>query len=256
MKRLVLAECRKIFFLKFSRRYLAVLIIAGLAFGALLSLTTQMTTGRRFDELGSLDVLSMNLLGVDLANILLMVFAAMSVHREFSTGSIQVSLSLSPGRTRLFAAKLLTYLGLSAVVSILTVALACLASQSLLTLHGMPPLFPLDAAAMRMLAGVAAMPIFYCLLTVAAAFLLWSGAGAITFSLGALAAQAVVGILPEGVQSLLLPITPQAAIHNLAGMSPAGSMEAVSLALSATVLAAWVGIASVTASWRFRWKDV
>ena len=69
------------------------------------------------------------------------------------------------------------------------------------------------------------MPVFYCLLTVSAAFIFWSGAGAVAFALAVLAAQAVLGILPEGVQSFLLPVTPQAAIHNLAGMSPPGILR-------------------------------
>src|SRR5690606_18081575 len=67
MNRLILAEYKKIFFLKFSRRYLLVLVVAGVAFGVVLSLTTRMTTGRHLNELAPHEVLSMNMLGVDLA---------------------------------------------------------------------------------------------------------------------------------------------------------------------------------------------
>lgn len=256
MRRLILAEYKKIFFLKFSRGYLFILVVASLAFGVMLSLTTRMTTGRHLSALRPDEVLSMNLLGVDLANVMLIAFTAISIHREFSTGSIQGSLSLTPARTRFFTAKLLTYAGLSFALSVIVVSLAYLASQLHLAMNGMPPLSLLEATTARMLAGVLAMPIFYCLLTVAAVFIFWSGAGAITFSLGVLATQGIVSILPETVQSVLLPITPQAAIHNLAGMSPPGSLEAVSFPASVAVLFAWATATAVTAGWKFQRRDV
>lgn len=251
-----MAEYKKLFFLKFSKRYLSALIIASSAFGVMLSLTTRMTTGRPFSELRPHEVLSMNLLGVDLANIMLIVFTAISIHREFSTGYIQVSLSLTPARMRFFTAKLLTYFGLAFVLGVVTVSLAYLASQLLLVMNGMPPLPLLEASTIQMLLGVMAMPIFYCLLAVAAAFAFWSSAGAVTFTLGVLATQAIVGILPESVQSILLPVTPQAAIHNLAGMSSPGPLETVSLTASVAVLIAWVAATAVTAGWKLQWKDV
>lgn len=256
MNRLILAEYKKIFFLKFSRRYLLVLVVAGVAFGVVLSLTTRMTTGRHLNELAPHEVLSMNMLGVDLASIMLIAFAAMCVHREFSTKSIQASLAVTPARMRWFAAKLLTYLGLSLVISVVTVSLAYLVSQLLLVMNGMPPVSVAEATVRRMLIGVMVMPVFYCLLTVSAAFIFWSGAGAVAFALAVLAAQAVLGILPEGVQSFLLPVAPQAAIHNLAGMSPPGSFEAVSRLASAAVLAAWVAATALTAGWKFQRQDV
>lgn len=256
MNRLVLAECKKIFFLKSSRRNLLALIIASQAFGALLALTTRMTTGRHFSELRPDEALSMTLLGVDLANIMLIVFTAISIHREFADKSIQVFLSLTPARMRFLTAKLLTFFGLSSVVSVITVSLAYLLSQLLLAIYGMPPLSLGEANTMQMAAGVMAMPVFYSLITVAAVFAFGSSAGAITFALGLLATQAVVGILPEGVQSILLPITPQAAIHNLAGMSPPGSLEAVSTLASVAVLIAWTLAATLTAAWKLDRRDV
>ena len=223
MTRLILAEYKKVFFLRSARRYLAATAAASAAFGVLLSLTTQATTGRPFRELRPQEVLSMNLLGVDLANIMLLVFAAMSIYKEFSTQSMQVSLSITPARFRFFTAKLAAWGGLSIGVGVVTVSVAYGVSEVLLLANSMPLLSPKEAPVVQMLAGVTAMPVFYCLLTAAAAFVFWSSAGAITFSLGVLALQAVVGLLPHWVQAILLPITPQAAIHNLAGMSPHGS---------------------------------
>ncbi|NLV91754.1 MAG: hypothetical protein GX030_05080 [Firmicutes bacterium] len=256
MRRLILAEYKKIFFLKFSRSYLGVIVIASMAFGILLSVTTPVTTGRYFRELLPKEVLSMNLLGVDLVNIMLIVFTAMSIHREFSTRFIQVSLSLTPARMRYFAAKLLTYLGLSLILSVVTVFLAYCISQLLLLINGMPSLSLTEATTMRMLVGVMIMPVFYCLLTGAATFIFWSSAGAVTFALGVLATHTIVRLLPEGVQLILLPLTPQSAIHNLAGMSQPGSAEAVGLPVSAAVLIVWVVVTAVTGGWKLQGKDV
>src|SRR5690606_5799234 len=114
--------------------------MASLAFGVLLSLTTQVTTGRHFSELRPSEALSMNLLGVELAHIVLVASTAMTLPRQSSTRCLQVSLSLPPARMRFFAAKLLTHLGLSLVLSAVAVSLAYLSSQFLLVLHGMPPL--------------------------------------------------------------------------------------------------------------------
>ena len=108
MKRLIGAEYKKIFFLKSSRRYLVGVVLASPAFGLLLSLTTQATTGRSFQALGAYDVLSMNLLGVDLASLMLIAFTALSLYREVTTNRRQVTLCLTPDRKR-FLAKLFTY---------------------------------------------------------------------------------------------------------------------------------------------------
>lgn len=256
MGRIITAEAKKIVYLNSSRLYLLVTVLASAAFGLLLSMTTRMTTGRSFVDLHPREVLSMNLLGVDLANIMLLVFTAMSINREFSTKSIQVSLAITPARTRLFAAKLITFFGLSLVFSLITVSAAYLVSQSLLAVNQMPLLALTDVGTARMLLGVMVMPAFYCVLTAAAVFLFSSGAGAITFSLCVLAVQALVGLFPEEIQRVLIPFTPQSAIHNLAGMNPPDSWESVGLAVSAAVLLGWAGCTMLAADRRFQRKDI
>ena len=99
------------------------------------------------------------------------------------------------------------------------------------------------------------MPVFYCLLTGAATFI-FGVAGAVTFALGVLATHTIVRLFPEGVQLILLPLTPQSAIHNLAGMSQPGSAEAVGLPVSAAVLIVWVVVTAVTGGWKLQGKDV
>ena len=254
MRRLILAEYKKIFFLKFSRSYLGVMVIASMAFGILLSVTTPVTTGRYFRELLPKEVLSMNLLGVDLVNIMLIVLQCPSIG-NFPPGLFRYPF-LTPARMRYFAAKLLTYLGLSLILSVVTVFLAYCISQLLLLINGMPSLSLTEATTMRMLVGVMIMPVFYCLLTGAATFIFWSSAGAVTFALGVLATHTIVRLLPEGVQLILLPLTPQSAIHNLAGMSQPGSAEAVGLPVSAAVLIVWVVVTAVTGGWKLQGKDV
>ncbi len=256
VSRLITAEAKKILYLKWSRICLLVTVLASPAFGLLLSLTTRMTTGRAFVDLLPREVLSMNLLGVDLANIMLIVFTAMSISREFSTKSIQVSLALTPTRTHLLTARLATVFGLSLVFSLITVSAAYLVSQMLLVAHQMPLLGLTDVGIARMLVGVMVMPVFYCVLTAAAAFAFWSGAGAVTFSLCVLAVQALVGLFPEDIQTWLMPFTPQSAVHNLAGMNPPDSWESVSLVVSAAVLVMWATATILVASWRLQRKDV
>lgn len=256
MTRLLAAELKKILYLKSSRIYLVIMVVASAAFGLLLSATTSMTTGRSFAELRSHEVLSMNLLGVDLANIMLIVFTAMSINREFSTKSILMYLAITPARRRLLAAKLLTFLGLSLVFGLITVCAAYLVSQILLAVNHMPLLGLSDGQIIQMLLGVLVMPVFYCTITAAAAFLFWSSAGTVTFSLGVLALQALIGLFPEDIQRVLLPLTPQSAIHNLAGMNAPDSFESVGLLASAAVLVIWVAGTVIGANWRFQRQDI
>lgn len=102
MINLINAEFKKIFFLKSSRIYLLILIVLSLILGLIFSLTTNVTQGRAITELSPMDVLSANMLGVDLANIMLIVFTAISIAKEFSTKLINISLVITPDRKKFF----------------------------------------------------------------------------------------------------------------------------------------------------------
>src|SRR5690606_28836772 len=138
MRNLIKSEFKKIFFLKSSRVYLLTLIVLSLILGLIFSLTTSVTQGKAITELSSMDVLSANMLGVDLANIMLIIFTAISISKEFSTKFINISLVITPNRKKFFLCKIITFFLLSTAISIVVVILAYLASQVILRVNDMP----------------------------------------------------------------------------------------------------------------------
>ena len=256
MINLINAEFKKIFFLKSSRIYLLILIVLSLILGLIFSLTTNVTQGRAITELSPMDVLSANMLGVDLANIMLIVFTAISIAKEFSTKLINISLVITPDRKKFFFARLITYFLLSLVISIILVILSYLASQLILTANNIPVLSLKDNKVRQFISGVMIMPAFYTIITVAAVLLFNSGAGAITFSLAIMALPALIKMFSSSIQRVLLPVFPQSAIHSLAGVVKKGSAEAMGITADVFVLLAWIIICSILANLKFQNQDI
>ncbi|MTI46384.1 ABC transporter permease [Sporosalibacterium faouarense] len=256
MKNLIQSEIKKIFFLKFSKNYLISMIAMGLALGIIFSLTTNVTQGKAITELSPMDIVSTNMLGVDLANVMLIIFTALSISKEFSTDAIYVSLVVTPNRKKFFASKMITYFLLSIVVSIVMVALTYLTSQLILSVHGMSRIAFQNANLRQFLLGVSVMPVFYCLLAVAATFIFESSGGSITFSLGIMAIPALIKMFSSTIQKLVMPILPQSAIHSLSGVAEQNSFESLGIFFSICILLAWIILVSLIAVVKFQKQDI
>ena len=256
MINLIKAETKKIFFLRFSKIYLISVIGASLILGLIFSLTTNVTQGRALTELSPREVISANMLGVDLANIMLIVFTALSISKEFSTGQIYSSLAITPDRKRFFFGKLITYCLLSIIVSILITFLIYLTSQLILLANGMPGVSFQSTGIRQFVSGVSVMPVFYCLLTVGATFIFKSSGGGITFSLGMIALPALIKMFSDVVQKIFLPVLPQSAIHSLSGVVDKGSYDALGVSTSVCILLIWILITSLTAIIKFQKQDI
>lgn len=233
-----------------------ILIIASLILGLVFSLTTNVTQGKAIIELSSMEVLSANMLGVDLANIMLIIFTAISIAKEFSSKLIDVSLVATPNRKKFFFGKFITYFLISTAISIVVALLTYVASQLILKVNGMPLTSLQDSAVRQFVLGVMVMPIFYGLITVAAAFIFNSSAGAITFSLGIMVIPAFIKMFSDVVQKLLLPILPQSAIHSLTGAVEKGTFEAIGILPSILILLIWLAVVSLAANIRFQKQDI
>lgn len=256
MKNLIQAEFQKIFFLQSSIVYLLSLIGLSLTAGLLFSLTTNVTQGKAITALSAMDVLSANMLGVDVANIMLILFVSVSISKEFSTKLIHVSLAVTPNRQKFFLGKLIAFLILSIVLSVVVTSLNYWASGLILAVNQMPGISLQDAAVRQFVAGVCAMPVFYAVLTVAAVFIFNHSAGGIAFALGVLALPALINMFSNPIQNLLLPIFPQSALHSLSGIASEGSAESLSVTASLSLLLAWIAATSLAAIVKFRKQDI
>ncbi|KAB1435949.1 ABC transporter permease [Candidatus Galacturonibacter soehngenii] len=256
LRNLIKAEYQKIVFLKSSRIFLITLIAASLMLGLIFSLTTSVTQGKAITELSPVDVISACMLGVDVTAIMLIIFAAISNAKEFSTKLIHVTLAVTPNRKKLFLSKLITYFLLGTVISLIVTVLTCLAGQLILVANGRPMVSLADPFLRQFILGTLFMPVFYCLLTVAAVFVFRSSGGAITFSLGIMFVPALVKMFSQSIQKIILPLLPQASLHSLSGTASKGSYEILGIGASILLLLTWIGITSLIATFQFLKKDV
>jgi ABC-type transport system involved in multi-copper enzyme maturation permease subunit len=256
LKNLIKAEYKKIVFLKFSKIFLISLVIASLVLGLVFSLTTNATQGKDISEMNTIDVISACMLGVDVTAIMLIIFAAISNAREFSTKLIHVTLSVTPNRKRFFISKLITYFLVATVISLVVTIITFFAGQLILIFNGRPLASIADPSLRQFIFGTFVMPVFYCVLTVAALFIFRNSGGAITFSLGIMFVPALVKMFSQSIQKIVLPLLPQASLHSLSGTALKGSYEILGNGASIILLLVWIGITSLIGVFQFVRKDV
>lgn len=253
---LIKSEYEKIFFLRSTKVYLGLVIIMSLIMGLIFSLTTSVTQGRAITELAPIDVISANMLGIDVATIMLIIFTALSISREFTIKLINISLAATPNRKRFYLGKLVTYFILTLIISIVVGLLNYFASQIILISNGLPTVSLLDNSLRQFVLGSMVMPVFYSLLTVAAIFIFRNSGGAITFSLGVMLIPGLINMLSDNIQMLIKPILPVSSLHSLSGIAEVGSFEVLGVATSIIILIAWVFITSLVGIFQFERNDM
>lgn len=253
MNNILRAEYKKIFFLRFSKIYLLFTIGISLLAGFVFTITTDVTQGKTIQELSVMEVFSANMLGVDFANILFIIFTASTITREFTSQTIHTSLAVVPNRKKFFIGKYITFLLLTIILSTLLVILIYLTSQSVLVLNGRTTVHLTDSHINQFVLGTLIMPVFYSMLTVAAAFFFKNSGGSIAFSLIIMVIPALINMFSESVRSFLLPFMPQSAIHSLSGA--AETFEAMEVFPSILVLFLWLIITSIIALISFQRSD-
>ncbi|ROR27242.1 ABC-2 family transporter [Mobilisporobacter senegalensis] len=249
------AEWKKLMFMNFTKIYLLILMISSLLLGITFSLTTNMTQGRALNELPNIDVITANLLGIDVGAIMLLVFTAIIISSEFSTKFIHVVLAVTPQRGKVFFAKLAAFGIFSTCVSLIITSLTFSCGQFILYINGRDMVSLADGNIIRLLAGCMAMPIFYCLITVCFTFLFRNSALSITCSLGIMILPAFISWFDEKIQMVLLPLLPRAALHSLSGISELGT-ESISIIRSTISLLIWLSTLYMFALWNFKRKDI
>jgi len=250
------AEWQKLWFRRFTKIYLFLLASTSMLLGIVFSLTTNTTQGRTLSELSSIQVITANLLGIDVGAIMLIIFTAMMIASDFTTKLIHVSLAITPQRLKFFAAKFLTFSILSLGISILITMLTFSSGQVILVANGMTMVSLSDPVVLQLLVGCAIMPVFYCLLTVCLTFFFRSSAGSISFSIGVMLLPALTTWFNDFVQQIVLPILPRAALHSLSGIAEQGTPEALTIFYSVIILALWLLIPYFLGAWNFMKKDV
>ena len=254
--KLINTEYKKIIFLRSSKIFLGVIILLSLIMGIVFCSTTSVTEGKVLSELPPMDVMTASMLGIDVAAIMLIIFTALSISSEFSTKLINVSLAVTPNRKRFYFSKLITYFLLSLVMSLIVTVLTYFAGHLILKLNGLTLDALGSARLLQFTFGCFLMPIFYCLLTVAATFIFRSSAGAITLSFGVLLFPALINLFSNDIRRLVIPIMPMSALHSLAGVAQASAYESLGIGTSILILILWISGTSLIGIIQFERKDV
>lgn len=167
--KLIYAELKKIWFLRTSRIYLMFSMVASVLIGLTFSLTTKITQNRSLSELNSMEILSVNMLGVDVVTIFLIIFIAIQVGREFQEKTMQSYLMVAPTRSHYLLAKVMVFFLISFGIGIVVAAVTWMNGQILISkVHKAAPTWEIMG---QFIVGCLVMPIFYSLLTVCATFL-------------------------------------------------------------------------------------
>ncbi|MDD4730189.1 MAG: ABC transporter permease [Dysgonamonadaceae bacterium] len=254
MKYTIYAEMKKIWFSRFSRIYLLMTIALGVLIGLLFALTTNVTQSRNLTELKPMEVITANMLGVDVATILLIFFIAILIGREFQSKTIETYLMVTPNRTKYFISKALHFFILSLGIGFIVALLTLGNGQLILRLIHKETLPMSDGLQFAM--GCIFMPMFYVLLTVCGAFFLRSTAAGIATPLTVMFLPAVTKLLPQSLQDVIVPFLPATAIHSISGVAQKGGPEDIGIIMALIVLFIWSLIACALAIWGLRRKDI
>lgn len=239
------AEWSKLATLRSTHITLALGLVLSIATSALVSLalgSTQESWSADFSPITT------SMVGNIWALIIYSVFGVLVMGREYSGGMIQLTLSATPRRGRVLAAKLFLVSAITLVFGLITTVGMFLVAQAVLGAYGMPTTNLGDADARRMVLGLGTVMPFFPIIGLALGALLRSTAGAITAVLGFIWLPVIFGAtLPLWWQEHVLSLLPGAGLDSLTishvEPSPTFSDPVVGAVIAGVWLTAIVGAA-------------
>lgn len=213
--------------------------------------TLPQTTEKSLDEYAPVDQLAAFLYGTYAIAILMFAFSALVVSSEYSSKTSTTTLVVTPRRGRVFVAKVIVIAALSAIVGLVAVVVCVLVGTGVTG----GQMNVIGDGLLRNAFWFALQPVFYSVLAALIAVVFRSVAWAISIT-GAVFAilPAFLNAMPDGVESLLKPITPVAALHSIAGTPVPGSSEDIGAYGGVAVLVVWIAVFALWA-WRRLSRD-
>lgn len=251
MMRLVKADFKKVIYIPSYRYLLIASFILSILFGLIFLTTIGVTEGRELTGLSNIEVIDVSFLGVDVAAIMMIVFAALFVSKEISDGAIHINLAVTPKRLKFFGSKLLYLSFLSTLLSGFVIVGLFAVDWLVMSINNMGELELFNELVMYKVIGSILMVLFYSLLSAIGVFFTQSLSGGIIFSLGAMFLPGLIRMFPETVGDLLLPIFPETGINHFVDLSTNSSNLFVSL----LILILWLVISAGIGYSKFRKID-
>lgn len=189
-----------------------------------------------------------SMVGTIFAMIVFSVFGVMTISREYANGTMRLTLTATPNRTRIFLSKLTLVTGTLLVAGVATTLSMFFVSQAILGAYGMPTASLSDPDAMRMVLGLGLVMPAFPAMGMAFGFLLRSTAGGITTVLGLLWLPQIFGeFVPMWFRENILSLLPSNGFDSMTAghiePSPAFSDPAIGALIAATWLAGVLGAA-------------
>lgn len=252
MMRIIKADFKRISYLRNYWNFLLATFLLSIIFGITFLFTIDLTAGKELTALSNIEVIDITLLGIDVTAIMLIIFTANFISKEFSTGAIHTSLAITPLRQKYFLSKILFITKLSILVSILLTCLIVILDYFILTVNNMDELIFNHILFIKLI-GAVIMPVFYSSLSMAGTFYTQSASGGITFSLVVMFIPAFIKMFPANFSDIILPILPESSLQVFADIST--STINGSLINAILILLLWILISNLLGFWKFKKSD-
>ncbi|WP_010274419.1 ABC transporter permease [Paenibacillus senegalensis] len=250
MKNLIKADFKKMMYLPAYRYMILATLLLSILFGVIFLFTIEITQGKVLTELSGLEVIDITLLGMDVAAIMLIIFAAIFVAKDLASGAVHTNLAMTPIRRKYYVTKLSFIAILSTLISTALILLFLTIDQFILSINQMDAL-SFDFAFLAKVIGSVLIVLFYSSLSAAGAFYFQSPSGGIAFALSVMFLPALIKMLPDDVSELVLSVFPEKSLHAFIDINAANGSWTGAI----TVLLIWVMTACAIGFWRFRKMD-
>lgn len=184
------------------------------------------------------------LLGSLFSMIVFAVLGATAVTAEYGSGMMRLTLTATPRRGRVLAAKAAVVAALTLVAGLVTATATFLAAQAVLASYGVPTASLGDGDSLRVVFGDGALTFVLPVIAVALGFATRSTAGAITSVLGVVFLPWILGgVLPRWWRENALDYLPGAASEAItSGHLESATEGLLSPGIAALVLAGWLAV--------------
>jgi ABC-2 type transport system permease protein len=236
----VASEWLKLWTLPFTYWMLAAAGLMAAGAAAVLSLSSSVTMGQSVVEMSPVQIVEVGTVGADLAAFVVAGLAASAVASEFGSGMMAMTLTATPRRWRIVAAKALLLTALGTVAGPLAVLTSVSVSQLVVIGQGAQPLdLAADPRIMALLLAASLMAPFCAVLAVAFAFITRNTSAAVTALVGVMSLTALIDQLPPVWRAAMLPFAPVSALGSIAGLASPAEPGYLAPLWASAVLAAW-----------------
>jgi ABC-type transport system involved in multi-copper enzyme maturation permease subunit len=238
------SEWTKLSTLRATRVQLGIAVVLSPVLSALAALIVGLTHHDwKPQDVAGFEPIGFSMIGTLVGGIVFAVLGVRAVTAEYGSGMIRLSLTATPRRERLLAAKAAVVALVTLVAgTVMTVAMF-VAAQAILSGYDVESAGLGDGDALRAVLATSVTSPIVPLFALSLGFMLRSTAGAITSVLGLIFVPAIVGaILPQSWQDHVLVYLPGAASDAIAFGQLPDAPHGLSPAIAALVLAGWTAL--------------